>query len=157
MKIKLLVIGKTDDKFLVEGIKKYQSRLKHYLSFEFTELPDIKNSRSMTQEKQKELEGEILQKHLKPGDRIVVLDEKGKNLTSREFASYIEKNMISGVKRVVFIIGGPFGFSDNIYSIANDKISLSKMTFSHQLVRLIFFEQIYRAMTIIRNEPYHHD
>jgi len=157
MKIKLLVIGKTDDKYLSEGIKKYYSRLKHYLTFEYTELPDIKNSKNLTQERQKILEGELLLKNIQPGDQVVLLDERGKNFTSREFASYIEKRMLSGIKRVVFIIGGPFGFSDDIYSVANDNISLSKMTFSHQLVRLIFFEQIYRAMTIIRNEPYHHD
>lgn len=157
MKIKLLVIGKTDDKYLTEGIKKYHSRLKHYLTFEYTELPDIKNSKNLTQERQKILEGELLLKNIQPGDQVVLLDERGKNFTSREFASYIEKRMLSGIKRVVFIIGGPFGFSDDIYSVANDNISLSKMTFSHQLVRLIFFEQIYRAMTIIRNEPYHHD
>ena len=157
MKIKLLVIGKTDDRYIAEGVKKYLGRMKHYIPFEYTELPDIKNSKNLTQERQKILEGELLLKNIQPGDHVVLLDEKGKNFTSREFASYIEKRMISGIKRVVFIIGGPFGFSDDIYSVANDKISLSKMTFSHQLVRVIFFEQIYRAMTIIRNEPYHHD
>ncbi len=157
MKIKLLVIGKTDDRYIAEGIKKYLGRMKYYIPFEYTELPDIKNSKNLTQERQKILEGELLLKNIQPGDHVVLLDEKGKNFTSREFASYIEKRMISGIKRVVFIIGGPFGFSDDIYSVANDKISLSKMTFSHQLVRVIFFEQIYRAMTIIRNEPYHHD
>ncbi len=157
MKIKLLVIGKTDDRYIAEGVKKYLGRMKYYIPFEYTELPDIKNSKNLTQERQKILEGELLLKNIQPGDHVVLLDEKGKNFTSREFASYIEKRMISGIKRVVFIIGGPFGFSDDIYSVANDKISLSKMTFSHQLVRVIFFEQIYRAMTIIRNEPYHHD
>jgi len=157
MKIKLVVVGKTDDKYIAEGIKKYFNRLKHYITFEYSELPDIKNSKNLSQEQQKKLEGEMLLKQLQAGDFVVLLDEKGKTFTSREFASYIEKKMISGTKRVVFIVGGPYGFSDEIYAKANDKISLSKMTFSHQLVRLIFFEQIYRAMTIIRNEPYHHD
>ncbi len=157
MKIKLVVVGKTDDKYILEGIKKYTGRLKHYISFEYTELPDIKNSRNMSREQQKKLEGEALLKTVRAGDQIIVLDEKGKMFTSREFASYLEKRMVSGVKRVVFFVGGPYGFSDEVYSKAADKISLSKMTFSHQLVRLIFFEQIYRAMTIIKNEPYHHD
>ena len=157
MKIKLIVVGKTDDKYIAEGIKKYFTRLKHYITFEYTELPDIKNSKNLSQDQQKKQEGEMLLKQLQAGDFVVLLDEKGKTFTSREFASYIEKKMISGTKRVVFIIGGPYGFSDEIYAKANDKISLSKMTFSHQIVRLIFFEQIYRAMTIIRNEPYHHD
>ena len=157
MKIKLVVVGKTDDKYILEGIKKYTSRLKHYITFEYTELPDIKNSRNMSREQQKKIEGEALLKTVRAGDQIIVLDEKGKMFTSREFASYLEKHMVSGVKRVVFFVGGPYGFSDEVYSKAADKISLSKMTFSHQLVRLIFFEQIYRAMTIIRNEPYHHD
>jgi len=157
MKIKLVVVGKTDDKYIAEGIKKYFNRLKHYITFEYSELPDIKNSKNLSQEQQKKLEGEMLLKQLQAGDFVVLLDEKGKTFTSREFASYIEKKMVSGTKRVVFIVGGPYGFSDEIYAKANDKISLSKMTFSHQLVRLIFFEQIYRAMTIIRNEPYHHD
>ena len=157
MKIKLIVVGKTDDKYIAEGIKKYFTRLKHYITFEYTELPDIKNSKNLSQDQQKKQEGEMLLKQLQAGDFVVLLDEKGKTFTSREFASYIEKKMISGTKRVVFIVGGPYGFSDEIYAKANDKISLSKMTFSHQIVRLIFFEQIYRAMTIIRNEPYHHD
>jgi len=157
MKIKLVVIGKTDDKYIGEGIKKYQGRLKHYIAFEYAELPDIKNSKNLSREQQKKQEGEMLLKTVQAGDHIIVLDEKGRMFTSREFASYIEKRMISGVKRVVFFVGGPYGFSDEVYSKASDRISLSKMTFSHQLVRLIFFEQIYRAMTIIRNEPYHHD
>ena len=157
MKIKLVVIGKTDDKYIIEGIKKYLERLKHYITFEYTELPDIKNSKNLSREQQKKQEGELLLKTINSGDYIIVLDEKGKMFTSREFASYMEKRMISGVKRVVFFVGGPYGFSDEVYSKASYRISLSKMTFSHQLVRLIFFEQIYRAMTIIRNEPYHHD
>jgi 23S rRNA (pseudouridine1915-N3)-methyltransferase len=157
MKIKLVVVGKTDDKYITEGIKKYFNRLRHYITFEYSELPDIKNSKNLSQDQQKKQEGEMLLKQLQAGDFVVLLDEKGKTSTSREFASYIEKKMISGTKRVVFIVGGPYGFSDDVYAKADDKISLSKMTFSHQLVRLIFFEQIYRAMTIIRNEPYHHD
>ncbi len=157
MKIKLVVIGKTDDRHIIEGLVKYQTRLKHYISFEYIELPDVKKNRNLSQEQQKKMEGTILLNTINPGDFVVLLDEKGKMFTSREFAAYTEKRMISGTKHMVFIIGGPFGFSDEIYNMANAKVSLSKMTFSHQLVRLIFFEQLYRAMTILKNEPYHHD
>ena len=157
MKITLVVIGKTDDKFITEGLKKYQNRLKHYISFEYIELPDVKKNKNLSQEQQKKMEGMSLLNIIKPGDYVVLLDEKGKTFSSREFASYTEKRMIAGTKRMLFIIGGPYGFSEEIYKMANDKVSLSKMTFSHQLVRLIFFEQIYRAMTILKNEPYHHD
>ena len=157
MKIKLVVIGKTDDRYIIEGLRKYQTRLKHYIAFEYLELPDVKKNKNLSQEQQKKMEGAVLLNTLKPGDFVVLLDEKGKMFTSRQFASYVEKRMISGTKRMVFFIGGPYGFSDEIYKMANTKVSLSKMTFSHQLVRLIFFEQLYRAMTILRNEPYHHD
>lgn len=157
MKIVLVVIGKTDDKFIIEGIKKYQNRLKHYISFDYTELPDVKKVRNLSHDQQKKAEGVSLLNIIKPGDHVVLLDEKGKSFSSREFATYTEKRMVSGTRRMLFIIGGPYGFSDEVYKVANDKVSLSKMTFSHQLVRLIFFEQIYRAMTILRNEPYHHD
>jgi 23S rRNA (pseudouridine1915-N3)-methyltransferase len=157
MKIGLVVIGKTDDKFIAEGLKKYQNRLKHYISFEYIELPDVKRNKNLSQEQQKKMEGISLLNIIKPGDYVVLLDEKGKTFSSREFAAFTEKRMVAGTKRMLFIIGGPYGFSDEIYRVANDKVSLSKMTFSHQLVRLIFFEQLYRAMTILKNEPYHHD
>ncbi|NPA35262.1 MAG: 23S rRNA (pseudouridine(1915)-N(3))-methyltransferase RlmH [Chlorobi bacterium] len=157
MKVKLVVIGKTDEKFIKEGIKKYNDRIKHYLPFEYAELPDVKRSRTMAQEVQKRMEGELLLNSLQPGDYLVLLDENGKMFTSREFSGYVEKRMISGTKRIVFFIGGPYGFSGEVYNRADAKVSLSKMTFSHQIVRVIFFEQLYRAMTIIRNEPYHHD
>ena len=157
MRINLVVIGKTDDKFILEGLIKYQSRLKHYITFEYVELPDVKKNKRLSQEQQKKMEGVSLLNAVQPGDYVVLLDEKGKVFSSREFSAFVEKRMIAGTKRIMFFIGGPYGFSDDVYKIANDKVSLSKMTFSHQLVRLIFFEQIYRAMTILRNEPYHHD
>lgn len=157
MKINLVVIGKTDDKYIVEGLKKYGDRLKHYISFEYRELPDVKKGKNFSQEQQKKLEGEALINSIRPGDFVVLLDEKGKMLSSREFASFIEKRMISGTRRLLFFIGGPYGFSEDVHKKINEKLSLSKMTFSHQLVRLVFFEQLYRAMTILKNEPYHHD
>ncbi len=157
MKLKLVVIGKTDDRYIIEGLRKYQTRLKHYISFEYLELPDVKKNRNLSQEQQKNMEGAVLLNTIQPGDYVVLLDEKGKMHTSREFAAYVEKRMVSGTKRMVYFIGGPYGFSDELYNRANAKVSLSRMTFSHQLVRLIFFEQLYRAMTILRNEPYHHD
>jgi 23S rRNA (pseudouridine1915-N3)-methyltransferase len=157
MKIKLVVIGKTDDKFIREGIKKYSDRLRHYLPFEYVELPDVKKGKATSTDIQKKTEGELLLNTLSPGDQLILLDENGKMFTSREFSAFIEKKMIAGTKRMVFFVGGPYGFSDEVYKKADAKVSLSKMTFSHQLVRVIFFEQLYRAMTIIRNEPYHHD
>lgn len=157
MKIVLLVIGKTDATYFTEAINEYNKRLSHYIPFEIQVIPDIKNSKSLTIEQQKEKEGELLVKAIQNGDHIVLLDERGKEYTSVQFASYIEKKTHVITKRLIFIIGGPYGFSKSIYDRANEKITLSQMTFSHQMVRLIFVEQLYRAMTILNNEPYHHE
>jgi ribosomal RNA large subunit methyltransferase H len=157
MKIALIVIGKTDTGYFVDAINEYKKRLVHYIPFEMEVIPDIKNVKNMSEIQQKEKEGELILKFLQPGDYLVLLDEKGKDFTSLQFAAYLEKKMHTIPKRLVFIIGGPYGFSEAVYGAASEKISLSKMTFSHQMVRLIFIEQIYRAMTILNNEPYHHE
>lgn len=157
MKIALIVIGKTDAGYFVDAINEYKKRLVHYIPFEMEVIPDIKNVKNMSEIQQKEKEGELIFKFLQPGDYLVLLDEKGKDFTSLQFAAYLEKKMHTIPKRLVFIIGGPYGFSEAVYGAASEKISLSKMTFSHQMVRLIFIEQIYRAMTILNNEPYHHE
>jgi 23S rRNA (pseudouridine1915-N3)-methyltransferase len=157
MKITLLVIGKTDAKYFVEAIAEYQKRLEYYIPFEMQIIPDIKNTKSMTVDQQKEKEGELILKNLQAGDHLVLLDERGNEYSSLKFASYIEKKMQVVPKRLVFVIGGPYGFSRAVYSKANEMITLSRMTFSHQMVRLIFIEQLYRAMTILNNEPYHHE
>ncbi|MGM9759568.1 MAG: 23S rRNA (pseudouridine(1915)-N(3))-methyltransferase RlmH [Parabacteroides sp.] len=157
MKIALVVIGKTDASYLVEAVREYKERLVHYVPFELEVIPDIKNVKNMSETQQKEKEGELILKFLQPGDYPVLLDEKGKEFTSMQFAAYVEKKMHNVPKRLVFIIGGPYGFSEAVYQAATEKIALSKMTFSHQMVRLIFVEQIYRAMTILHHEPYHHE
>lgn len=157
MKVCLVVIGKTDATYFTEAIKEYQNRLVHYIPFEMQIIPDIKNVKNLSESQQKEKEGELILKTLQSGDYLVLLDEKGKDFTSMQFASYMEKKMNSVPKRLVFVIGGPYGFSESVYKAASEKISLSKMTFSHQMIRLIFIEQIYRAMTILNNEPYHHE
>ena len=157
MKIALVVIGKTDASYIVEAIRTYQERLVHYIPFEMEVIPDIKNVKNLSESQQKEKEGEQILKLLQAGDYPVLLDEKGKEFTSMQFAAYIEKKMHSVPKRLVFIVGGPYGFSEAVYKAAAEKIALSKMTFSHQMVRLIFVEQIYRAMTILHNEPYPHE
>ena len=157
MKISLIVIGKTDASYFVDAINEYKNRLVHYIPFEMEIIPDIKNVKNLREEQQKEKEGELILKMLQPGDYLVLLDEHGKSLTSMEFATYLERKMHVVSKRLVFVIGGPYGFSEAVYKAASEKISLSKMTFSHQMIRLIFVEQIYRAMTILNNEPYHHE
>ncbi len=157
MKIKLLAIGKTDNKELQQLIQVYQNRLKHYIKFELDIIPDIKNSKNLSKNQQKEKEGELILKRLQPTDELVLLDEKGKEFRSMEFSKYLQKKMNSGIKQLVFVIGGPYGFSESVYKKAKGKISLSKMTFSHQMVRLFIVEQIYRGFTIIKNEPYHHE
>ncbi|GAF01499.1 23S rRNA (pseudouridine(1915)-N(3))-methyltransferase RlmH [Saccharicrinis fermentans] len=157
MKIILVLIGKTDESYLNTGIKKYLDRLIHYIPFEMKVIPDLKNTKNMTEEQQKNKEGELILQQIQPGDEMILLDEGGKIFSSREFASFMEQKLLRGLKRLVFVIGGPYGFSNNVYHKANGKVSLSKMTFSHQMVRLIFAEQIYRAMTILKNQPYHHD
>ena len=157
MKIGLIVIGKTDAGYFVRAIDEYKSRLTHYIPFEMEVIPDIKNAKNLSEAQQKEKEGELILKATQPGDCLVLLDERGKEFTSLQFASYIEKKMHTVPKRLLFVVGGPYGFSEAVYKAATEKISLSKMTFSHQMIRLIFVEQLYRAMTILHNEPYHHE
>lgn len=156
MKVCLLVIGKTDTAYIREGIAEYEKRLGRYVPYEMKVLPDVKNVRNMGEALQKEKEGELLLGQLHPTDVMVLLDENGRQNTSVGFSEYLAQKMLGGVKRLVFVIGGPYGFSEAVYQRANDKLSLSKMTFSHQMVRMIFVEQLYRAMTIIKGEPYHH-
>lgn len=157
MKITLLAIGKTNAKYLLEGIEQYTKRLGHYIPFELKILPDVKTTKSLTTDKQKEMEGQMFLSTIGQGDWVTLLDERGKEFTSREFANYIDKKMVTLPKNLIFIIGGPYGFSQEMYDRANEKLSLSKMTFSHEMIRLFFIEQIYRAMTILKGEPYHHD
>ncbi|MFT4830966.1 MAG: 23S rRNA (pseudouridine1915-N3)-methyltransferase [Psychroserpens sp.] len=156
MTIKLVAIGKTDSTHLQELITEYESRLKHYIKFELEIIPDIKNVKNLSEIQQKEKEGDAILKRLHPTDILVLLDENGKQHTSIEFSNYLQKKMNAGIKRMVIVIGGPYGFSDDIYQKAQGMLSLSKMTFSHQMVRLFVVEQIYRAFTILKNEPYHH-
>ena len=157
MKIKLLAIGKTDDKNLQTLIENYQKRLKHYIGFNLEVIPDIKNVKNLSEQQQKEKEGELILKKLAPTDELLLLDEKGKEFRSIDFSKFLQKKMNSGIKQLVLVIGGPYGFSEAVYKKATGKISLSKMTFSHQMIRLFVVEQIYRAYTILKNEPYHHE
>lgn len=157
MKILLLVIGKTDEDYLITGIKKYVGRLGHYVSFEMKEITDIRNRKTLSEDLQKKAESFLLLQQLQPGDHVVLLDENGTSYTSVAFAENLEKLMASGAKRIVFVIGGPYGFAQEVYDKANAKMALSAMTFSHQMVRLIFVEQLYRAFTILKGEPYHHN
>lgn len=156
MTIKLLAIGKTDSAQLQELIEVYQKRLQHYINFEIELIPDLKKTKNLSEDQQKDKEGELILKRLAPTDVLILFDEKGKQYTSVEFSTFLQKKMNSGIKQLVFLIGGPYGFSNEIYSKASGKISLSKMTFSHQMVRLFITEQIYRGYTILKNEPYHH-
>ena len=157
MKIVLLVVGKTDPGSWNNALDDYMGRLKHYIPFETEAIPDVKKTKNMTESQQKEQEGLLIIKSLQTGDYCVLLDEHGKEFTSIQFASYIDKKMQTVPKRLVFVIGGPYGFSDDVYNKAAERVSLSKMTFSHQMIRPIFVEQLYRAMTILRGEPYHHE
>ena len=157
MKIKLLAIGKTDDKNLQILIQNYEKRLKHYIKFELEIIPDLKNVKNLSESEQKEKEGALILKRINPTDQLVLLDEKGAMNTSKEFSKFMQKKMNSGIKQMVLVIGGPYGFSEAVYKKSQGKISLSKMTFSHQMIRLFVVEQIYRAFTILRNEPYHHE
>ena len=156
MKITLLVVGKTTDAHIDTLIQDYQKRLTHYLPFSLVVIPELKNTKSLTMEQQKLAEGELILRQLTPSTDMILLDEKGRDYRSVEFADFLQKKMSSG-RDVVFVVGGPYGFSQSVYDRANGKISLSQMTFSHQMVRLFFVEQIYRAMTILRGEPYHHE
>ena len=157
MKIQFIVVGKTAQSYLVDSIADYTTRLRRYITFDMEVIPELKNTRNLPTEQQKEREGEAILKVLQPGDFVVLLDEHGQELTSVQFARYIEQKMQTVSRRLVFIVGGPYGFAKSVYDRCNDKLSLSKMTFSHQMVRLFFTEQLYRAMTILNNEPYHHE
>lgn len=156
MKIKLLTIGKTDDKALEQLIQKYQARLLHYIAFSLEIIPDLKHTKNLSVQLQKEKEGQLILSKISSTDQLFLLDENGKTMDSVEFSKFLQKQMNSGPKQLVFVIGGPYGFSDEVYQKAHGKISLSKMTFSHQMVRLFAVEQLYRGFTILRNEPYHH-
>ena len=157
MKVSLILVGKTANKHFVELIDDYSSRVKHYIGFDPIIIPELKNTKNLSPDQQKQLEGELILRQLQPGDRVVLLDERGKEMRSIEFSSYLENKMHTVSKRLVFVIGGPYGFSPDVYERADEKLSRSKMTFSHQMIRLIFIEQLYRAMTIMRGEPYHHE
>ena len=157
MKFTLLVVGRTVEKHYITAIDDYVARTKHFTQFDMEVIPELKNTKSLSAEQQKEKEGELILKALQPGDVVVLLDEHGREFRSIEFADWVERKMHTVNKRLVFIIGGPYGFSEEVYRRANSKLSLSKMTFSHQIVRAIFAEQIYRAFTILNNEPYHHE
>lgn len=156
MKTILLLVGKTQNKNFQAGISDYSERITHYMPFEIRVIPELKNTRNLTEEQQKAREGELILKELQPADTVVLMDEHGKELRSVELARWLQgKQAIS--RRLVFVIGGPYGFSPEVYARANEQLSLSKMTFSHQMVRLIMVEQLYRACTIIKGEPYHHE
>ena len=157
MKVMFLVVGRTVNKHITTLITEYVDRVKHYIPFDMEVIPELKNTKALTPEQQKEREGELIQKQLRDGDYVVLLDEGGKEFRSIEFAAYMQKKQSQVARRLVFIVGGPYGFSPAIYDLAREKVSLSKMTFSHQMVRLFFVEQLYRAMTILRGEPYHHE
>ena len=157
MKITLAVIGKTEVGFVRQGFEEYLKRLKHYVTFDIQYVGDVRNTRNMSEAQQKVAEGRSLLATLDTGDHVVLLDEHGTERTSIDYSQWLQRRMASGSKRLVFVIGGPYGFSQDVYDRANEKISLSKMTFPHELVRLIFVEQLYRAFTILRHEPYHHE
>ncbi|MDE6443737.1 MAG: 23S rRNA (pseudouridine(1915)-N(3))-methyltransferase RlmH [Muribaculaceae bacterium] len=157
MEIILLTIGKTSQTFIQAGIDEYLKRLKRYVSFKIETIPDLKSAKSLTAELQKEKEGDAILNSITTSDFCILLDERGKEYTSVEFSGRLQKIMASGRKRAVFIVGGPYGFSQAVYNRADEKISFSKMTFTHEMIRLFFTEQIYRAMTILKGEPYHHD
>ena len=156
MKTELIVVGKTTDKHIAAGIDDYVGRIAHYMPFGITVIPELKNAKSLNEEQQKEKEGELILRALQPNDTVVLLDEHGTERRSIDFAMWLQKRQQTA-KRLVFVIGGPYGFAPAVYQRANEQISLSRMTFSHQMIRLLFTEQIYRACTIIRGEPYHHE
>ncbi|GET46862.1 23S rRNA (pseudouridine(1915)-N(3))-methyltransferase RlmH [Capnocytophaga felis] len=156
MNIKLIAIGKTDNSALQQLITDYEKRLSHYVNFQLQIILDVKNSKSLSEEQQKIKEGELILKNIESSHHLILLDERGKEYTSIGFSEFLQKQMNSGIRQLVFVIGGPYGFSEEVYARANGKLSLSKLTFSHQMIRLFFVEQIYRAFTILKNEPYHH-
>ena len=157
MNILLMAVGRTSQPLMRQGVDMYLERLRHYVPVEVKIVADVKRTSSMTEEAQKQKEGEMILAQLQPSDRLILLDERGREMTSREFAGWMEKQMASGLKRLVFVVGGPYGFSKAVYDRADGKVSLSRMTFNHEMVRMFFVEQLYRAMTILRGEPYHHD
>lgn len=157
MTIKLIVVGKTDNKAIIALIEEYSKRLNFYIKFELEIIPDLKNTKSLSEVLQKEKEGELILKNVISSDDLILLDERGKSYSSMEFSEYLQKKMNAGLKQLIFVIGGPYGFSDEVYARANGKLSISKMTFSHQMIRPFFIEQLYRGFTILRNEPYHHE
>ncbi len=157
MKISLICIGKTDDSYLIEGIDSFQKRLKFYINFKMIVIPDIKNSKNLSKEQQKTKEAEQILKNIVNGDYVILLDERGKEYRSVEFANFLSKKMLSSTQHLIFVIGGPYGFDASIETRSDAKLSLSKMTFSHQMVRLFFSEQLYRAFSILKGEPYHHE
>ena len=157
MQIELIVVGKTDSKEVTALVEMYQKRVNHYCRFAITTLPDLRNTKNLSSQQQNQSEGERILDQLTESDYVVLRDERGAEFRSVEFSEWIRKRMVSGLKRLIFVIGGPYGFSEEVYKRANQQISLSKMTFSHQIVRAIFTEQIYRAFTILNNEPYHHE
>ena len=157
MKGVLIVVGKTTDKRFEAITQEYIERIRHYIPFTMEVIPELKNTKGLSQDEQKKREGELIQKNLQPGDYVVLLDEHGSERSSMDFASWMQKKMAAGPKRLVFIVGGPYGFSDAIHQKGNEEISLSRMTLSHQMIRMFFVEQIYRAMTILNGEPYHHE
>lgn len=156
MKTILILVGKTTNKIFQTGINDYTERIGHYIPFNITTIPELKNTKSLSEELQKQKEGELILKEILSSDTVVLLDERGKDFRSIEYAGWLRQRQATA-RRLVFVIGGPYGFSKDVYDRANEKISLSKMTFSHQMVRLIFTEQLYRACTIIKGEPYHHE
>ena len=156
MKVTLLTIGKTEEAYLQTGISTYSKRLERYTTFTIKEIPALKNAKNLSEEQQKNKEGELLLEQISGGDVLFLLDEKGKEFDSIAFSKFFQQHMNNSVKHLIFAVGGPYGFSDQVYKRATGKISLSKMTFSHQMVRLFFVEQMYRAFTILKNEPYHH-
>ena len=156
MKTILILVGKTQSKILKVGIDDYVSRIAHYMPFSITTIPELKNTKSLSEDQQKQKEGELILKEIQPSDTVVLLDEHGAEFRSIEYANWLKQKQ-NTARRLIFIIGGPYGFSPDVYARANEKISLSRMTFSHQMVRLIFTEQLYRACTIIKGEPYHHE
>lgn len=157
MKIVVFAIGSVKTDYIAKGIDVYKSRLSHYIDFDMIDIPDIKNAKSLTHDRQKELEGDLILKALVPGDVMLLMDERGREYTSRELSVMLSKRMLSGIKRLVLVVGGPYGFSEAVYNRADGKISLSKLTFPHELARMILVEQLYRAFTILKGEPYHHD
>ncbi len=157
MKLKLIFVGKTEDDYLIKGSAIYEKRLKNYLPTEVIVIPALKSAKNLSFEQQKHMEGDLILKQLENADFVVLMDEKGKEFRSVEFANFFQQKMNSGIKNLVLIIGGPYGFSSEVYARANQKVALSKMTFSHQMIRLLLLEQCYRAFSILKNEPYHHE